>query len=301
MRVPCLPRVLRVEIQRETAMRWYDAHNHLQAEELRPYLDVVAPRVTEASIARMVVNGSTEGDWEDVRVLARRFPFVLPSFGLHPWYLRERSTGWRERLVQYLDSVPSAVGEIGLDRWMPEPDLPDQEEVFVWQLELAAARDLPLTIHCLRAWGRLDELLRRHPRPAGGFLLHSYGGPVEMVPGFAALGAYFSISGHFAQDWKRRQRDTFREVPLDRLLIETDAPFMPGPPGWLLEPLPNDTNGRVLNHPVNLVPLYAFVAGLRGLPVETLAAAVETNFTRLFARICGASPGGYEPSTISDV
>ncbi len=268
-------------------MRWYDAHNHLQAEEIRPSLDAVVPLVTGAGIARMVVNGSTEEDWEEVRALARRYPFVLPSFGLHPWYLRERSAGWRERLVEYLDSVPSAVGEIGLDRWIPDPDLPDQEAVFAWQLELAAARDLPVTIHCLRAWGRLDELLRRHPRPAGGFLLHSYGGPVEMVPGFAALGAYFSISGHFAQDWKRRQRDTFREVPLDRLLIETDAPFMPGPPELLIHPLPGDADGRVLNHPANLVSLYSYVAGLRSLSVGTLAARVEANFLRLFGKVCG--------------
>src|SRR5690606_11232155 len=109
------------------------------------------------------------------------------------------------------------------------PDLPAQEEVFVRQLELAAERNVPATIHCLKAWGRLNEILRAEKRPACGFLLHSYGGPAEMVRGFAGLGAFFSISGHFANERKSRQRETFRSVPLDRLLIETDAPDMPLP------------------------------------------------------------------------
>jgi len=218
-------------------MRLYDAHNHLQAESLNPHRAAIVVEAERAGVARMVVNGSTEEDWPAVLDLARRHPIVLPSFGLHPWYLRERTSNWRENLMKFLGTVPSAVGEVGLDRWIENYDLPDQEEVFVWQLRLAAERNLPVTIHCLRAWGRLYELLREHPLPKHGFLLHSYGGPLEMVEGFAKLGAYFSICGQFAHDWKKRQRETFRSIPRERLLIETDAPFMPPPDRCVTHPL----------------------------------------------------------------
>src|SRR5206468_3835534 len=114
--------------------------------------------------------------------------------------------------------------EIGLDRWIENYDLPLQEEMFVWQLRLAAERNLPVSIHCLQAWGKLLELLQKEPRPACGFVLHSYGGPREMIPPLMKLGAYFSLPGYFAHERKQKQRETFQAVPLDRLLIETDAP-----------------------------------------------------------------------------
>ncbi len=132
---------------------------------------------------------------------------------------------------------PSAVGEIGLDRWKPDLPYAGQEEIFLAQLQLAAERNLPVSIHCLQAWGRLHELLRDHPRPARGFVLHSFGGPAEMIPAFAKLGAYFSFPGYFLHERKLRQRETFKHVPPDRLLIETDAPDQLLPAEKILHPL----------------------------------------------------------------
>src|ERR1019366_5990338 len=126
-------------------------------------------------------------------------------------------------------------------------------------LQIAAARNLPVSIHCLQAWGRLHELLRDHPRPARGFVLHSFGGPAEMIPAFAKLGAYFSFPGYFLHERKPRQRETFRQVPPDRLLIETDAPDQPLPDEKVLHPLVA-ADGRPLNHPANLVAVYAGLA-----------------------------------------
>src|SRR5271170_4416988 len=98
-------------------------------------------------IARMVVNASCEEDWPDVLAMARQYPQVLPSFGYHPWYVKERAPQWQSELARFLDAVPSAIGEIGLDRWIKGFDLPRQEEIFVWQLRLAAKRGLPVSIH----------------------------------------------------------------------------------------------------------------------------------------------------------
>lgn len=340
-------------------MRFYDAHNHLQDDRLAPHLDSILAGIQQAGIVRMVVNGSCEQDWPQVIALARRQPQVLPSFGYHPWYVHERTPDWQRELVRCLDAVPSAIGEIGLDKWIldhqprtrsrdcgislpmnpptPSPSqegnnsagascpaplpggagggftgskgenpfgsvvspsndlngrstalrsvaasLPEQEEVFVWQLRLAAERNVPVSIHCLQAWGPLLEILRREPRPQCGFVLHSYGGSAEMVAPLAKLGAYFSLPGYFAHERKHRQREAFLAVPPDRLLIETDAPDQLLPDELNRHPLVDAATGKALNHPANLAAVYGFAAGLFREPVEQLAARVEANFLRVF-------------------
>jgi TatD DNase family protein len=128
------------------------------------------------------------------------------------------------------------------------------------------------------------ELLQANQRPACGFVLHSYGGPAEMIPAFAKLGAFFSFPGYFLQERKLRQRETFKQVPPDRLLIETDAPDQPLPPEKILHPL-TDANGKPLNHPANLPAVHAGLAEFLGENTESLAARVEGNFQRVFGAI----------------
>ncbi len=262
-------------------MRLYDAHNHLQDSRFTAPEKIMAA-TDGVGVVRMVVNGACEEDWPLVRQLAEKFPQVLPSFGYHPWYLHERTAEWHKRLVAFLDSTPSAViGEIGLDRWKPDLPYVGQEEAFVWQLQLAAERNIAASIHCLQAWGRMHELLCDTPSPARGFLLHSYGGSREMVAPLAKLGAYFSFPGYFMHERKARQRAAFAAVPLDRLLIETDAPDQLPPDSANRFPL-HGAGGKMMNHPANLRAIYEFVATERGLQLEALAAQVEENFSRLF-------------------
>lgn len=262
-------------------MKFYDAHNHLQDERFGGRQDLLMSMCQGVGVARMVVNGACESDWAEVLSLARRHKAVLPSFGYHPWHIHERGADWLDKLREFLDAVPSAVGEIGLDRWKPGLAYDGQEEIFLAQLDLATRRNLPASIHCLQAWGRLHDLLRDHPRPACGFVLHSFGGPVEMVPALAKLGAYFSFPGYFLHERKQRQRETFRQVPRDRLLIETDAPDQLLPDAANQFPLA-DASGKLLNHPANLPAIYAGLADFLGEPPETLARRVEANFQRVF-------------------
>jgi len=265
-------------------MRLYDAHNHLQDERLGAQPAALVEACARAGVAKMVVNGAREEDWPDVLALAKRHPLVVPSFGLHPWYVRDRTPVWKENLVRFLDEIPSAVGEIGLDRWKEGLDLPSQEEAFTWQLQLAAKRELPVSIHCLQAWGVLFDILRKGPRPRCGFLLHSFGGPQEMVGPLAKLGACFSFPGYYAHEKKARQREAFRVVPPDRLLVETDAPDQSLPVELVTHPLP-EVAGKPVNHPANLGAVYRFVAQFLCEPPERLAARVEENFLRLFGAI----------------
>jgi TatD DNase family protein len=270
-------------------IRLYDAHNHLQDARLTPHREAVLAAMQKEGVASMVVNGSCEDDWPEVLALARECPQVIPSFGYHPWYVKERSPDWQAALVRYLDTVPSAIGEIGLDRWIKDYDLVAQEEVFGWQLRLAAERNLPASIHCLQAWGRLLELLRAGPCPRCGFLLHSFGGPSEVIAPLAELGGYFSVPGYFAHERKARQREAFRHVPPDRLLIETDAPDQLLPSERIQYPLTDPATGKAINHPANLGAVYRFVAELLDEPLEELAERVEQNYRRLFGSLAAGS------------
>lgn len=256
----------------------FDAHNHLQDDRIAGVLGPVLEDCRRENIHGFVVNGTCESDWPRIADLSQRDERVLPSYGVHPWHVDRCSAAWLDHLRRQLDTRPSAIGEIGLDRWMREPDLLRQEEIFIAQLRLANERQLPVTVHCLKAWGRLLEILQSET-PRAGFLLHSYSGPAEMLPRFTQLGAYFSMSGHFAHERKHAQQRVFKEVPDDRLLIETDAPDMP-PPSALR---PYSLEDAALNHPANLAAIYRFTARLRGLSVDDLATTVAANFKRLFS------------------
>jgi TatD DNase family protein len=105
---------------------------------------------------------------------------------------------------------------------------------------------------------------------------------MEMVKPLADLGAYFSLPGYFAHERKSRQREVFRQIPGDRLLLETDAPDQSLPDEHLCFPLPADPSGRPLNHPANRVGVYSFASRLLGEPLEALTSRVEANFQRLF-------------------
>lgn len=256
--------------------RLFDAHNHLQDPRLAPFLQQIMDQCREIGLVKCVVNGTRPDDWENVRLLASEYPEAIPSYGLHPWYVNKESE-WKEDVRAYLQFAPAAIGEVGLDRWIKDFDFEAQQSSFAFFLKLAAELDRAVSIHCLKAWGPMLEALSAHP-PPHGFLLHSYGGPVEMVPSFVKLGGYFSLSGYFAHDRKARQRETFKSVPLDRLLLETDAPDMLPPPELQEFKLPD----AELNHPANIRAVYAFASSFLGIPPADLEGQVEQNFTRLF-------------------
>ena len=266
-------------------LRLFDAHNHLQDERLAPQRAEILRELPNAGVVQMVVNGMCEKDWPEVLALAKSVPQVIPSFGYHPWYVKERTADWQKVLTRFLEAAPSAVGEIGLDKWIKNHNFAEQREVFVWQLRLAAERNVPASVHCLEAWGTLLEVLRAGPRPCCGFVLHSFGGPRETIDELTGLGAYFSLPGYFARERKARQRETFKHVPRERLLIETDAPDQSLPQDRVEFPLPDSVAGKPVNHPANLGAVYRFASELLDVPLEKLVAQVEENFRRVFGGV----------------
>lgn len=286
---------------------YFDAHNHLQDAWLQPVRSQVWADLARIPLRCAVVNGTAENDWAEVAALAAANPWsdsdsparfaVLPSYGLHPWNVGNRTPEWREELDGRLRADARAgVGEIGLDRWILDRARPDdprlaglrrapveeQLEAFSWQLALATELNRPATIHCLDAWGLLAQALRDTPPPPRGFLLHAYSGSPAMARDFAALGAYFSFNGYFLGDRQRAKREVFQLLPADRILVETDAPAMPLPEARRAFCLSGLADGNVINHPANIAAVYAGLAETRAEPVDQLARQVEENFRRLF-------------------
>ena len=262
-------------------MELRDAHCHYQFAEV-PYTAVEQARADGVGLA--MINGSAPADWEDVAALGRRDPRNRMSFGLHPWDVPTAPEGWAETLRATLIAHPTAgVGEMGLDRWVKDHDPVAQESAFRVQLALAVELERALTIHCVKAIGPLMDILRATALPRRGFLLHSWNGPVELVPELVKLGAYFSFSAHHLVPRKADLRVQFAgAIPRERTLVETDAPALCPALEFRLRELAPDAEGAEQNHPSNLVRNNEELARTMGVTPEESASLTCANFARLF-------------------
>lgn len=258
----------------------FDAHNHLAHPALQAQWAEIETALAGIGLQTAVVNGSSPADWPQVLELAARSPRVLPAIGLHPWFVNSAPPDWQQQFLRALDAGAQAIGEVGLDRWIEGFDLPAQLAAFRWQVAQASARNLPLSIHCLKAMGLLLQTLPQLQLPARGFHLHAYNGAAADVPQLAQLGAYFSFNCGQLKPNARNVRAAIRAVPPERLLIETDAPDMLPPPELREFELPGDN--PALNHPANLRRGYLAIAELRGIEPDRLADQVARNFERFF-------------------
>jgi TatD DNase family protein len=262
----------------------YDAHIHLADPALVRCRNQIGTDYETIGLKQAVVVGTCPEDWPQVLALCTGEPRLIPAIGLHPWKVNGAPADWQEQLLKALDHGAQAIGEIGLDKWVKGHDLERQQDAFRWQMTQARERNLPTSIHCLKAIGPLMETLRSIALPARGIHLHAYNGPAELIPQLVDLGAYFSFNSGQLNPKAKTARDAIRAVPAQRLLIETDAPDML-PPAELIEfELPRDTASRAINHPANLRCGYQAIANICGIPINTLSSQVEKNFNTYFLR-----------------
>ncbi|MDF7826264.1 TatD family hydrolase [Pontiellaceae bacterium B12227] len=277
-------------------MELFDAHNHVQDDRLFPDLGKVMKRAADAGVVKMGVKGCCEDDWPRVIQIMETYPGTYPSFGLHPWFIADRSAGWFQTLETLLTEYPSAaVGEIGIDHAIEERDDADQEKVFLQQMELARKLDRPASIHCRRAWGRLIELLDQFGELPRGMLIHCFGGSAEIATELVKRGAYISFSGSITRPNARKAGPAIRAVPDDRILIETDAPdILPhnvdaasssveNEQGVLIDQTKQDASSTPLNEPANVRLVLAKAAEFRGISEEALAELTFANAVRFFS------------------
>ncbi|KAF6156804.1 hypothetical protein GIB67_033273 [Kingdonia uniflora] len=304
----------------------FDCHCHLQDPRIRHVYPQLIQTALDSGVLRFGVNGVSEGlqkDWEVVKQMSEEYPnSVIPCFGLHPWYVGEKTPNWFNTLRGYFDSTPSAaVGEIGLDKGSHGKEIDFAQQVLVFQQQLQLAKDLhrPASIHCVRAFADLLQIMQyvilsyhyyypfQWPFPAG-VILHSYLGSAEMVPGFAKLGAYFSFSGFLMSMKPQKAKKMLKSIPTERILLESDSPdalprsnldallWVPGDQSVPQElqrqgDTPNvnipDHQPHVvreaLNHPANIHNVLSYVASMLEMSIEELAEISYRNTMGLFS------------------
>eukprot|EP00850_Spirogloea_muscicola_P007024 SM000034S12778 [mRNA] locus=s34:765248:768397:+ [translate_table: standard] len=283
-------------------IRLFDAHCHLQDPRLGGQLERLLADAGAAGVRWLVTNGTSESDWDHVRELGERHEAVIPSFGLHPRFVQDRSSSWLTKLKNLLLEVPgAAVGEVGIDKSPrgQKADLAVQIDVMRQQLQLAQELNRPVAVHCVRAYGDLENTLRTLGDFPAGLILHSYMGSAAMVDSLCKQGAYFSFSGFITHMKAKKASQILHRVPMTRLLLETDAPdAFPAPEECEAEargPEHGIKNGRhqsasdadaaeaKYNTPANLAVVLKKVATLMGKPQDEVAEAAYENALRLFS------------------
>tara|TARA_R110000850_G_scaffold258835_2_gene385563 strand:- start:109 stop:924 length:816 start_codon:yes stop_codon:yes gene_type:complete len=267
-----------------------DCHLHLQDSAFDEVREKVVGDLRRAGVRRLVVNGTGPEDWDEVSGLAGRITEVIPFYGVHPWKSDHLPENWEDVLRQLLSkSQKSGVGEIGLDKWIRHHDIEKQRDIFLRQLKIADELSRAVTVHCLKAWGHLLDCLRISglSRP---FLLHSYTGPAELISELIELGAYFSLSGYFFREEKAAKLELFESIPDERILLETDAPEMMPPMRLVRDRLPDQADGREVNHPANIVAIYEAFASWRGISMRDCCLRMDRNFSAWYGQTTGREP-----------
>lgn len=249
-----------------------DSHCHLDFPDFAPERDAVIGRAFAAGIGTMLTICTRLDQFDGVKAIAESDPRIWCSVGAHPHEAADHATLIADRLVA-LAAHPRVVGigETGLDFHYDLSPHDVQERVFRAHIAASQATGLPLIIHAREADSEIAAILAAEKPPPG--VLHCFTGSRALAEAAVDLGFYISISGIVTFRNAEDLRAIVRDVPLDRLLVETDAPY--------LAPVPY--RGK-RNEPAFVTATAAAVAALKGIEAEELAAVTTANFFRLFAK-----------------
>lgn len=247
-----------------------DSHCHLDDAGFDADRDEVVLRARNAGIAAQIVPAVDTAGWPKLRDVCARHDGLYPAYGLHPMYLSRHRPADLDALRDWIERErPHAVGECGLDYFVEGLDRDEQQRYFEGQLRLARDFDLPLVVHARRAVDQVIASLRR----IGGLrgVVHSFGGSAEQARQLWKLGFLLGIGGPVTYERANRLRGLVANMPVEYLLLETDAPDQP------------DAGIRgQRNEPARLAEVLRVVASLRGASEADVAAATTANARRLF-------------------
>ncbi len=260
-------------------MQFIDTHVHVNFPDFQNDLDAVRSRWQEAGVCRLVHSCVSPEEFERISAIATRFSEVSVAVGLHPLDRDLERVGWRPEIGDRIASLACndrvvAIGETGLDFFKAE-NTEAQIAAFQAQLAIARERDLPAIVHCRDAAAATRDVLREFnasdpARPARG-VMHCWAGTPEETQWFLDLGFYISFSGIVTFKNAKSLHESAQIVPRDRLLIETDCPF--------LAPVPR--RGK-RNEPAYVAYVAQKLAEIRGESVEEIAAITTANALTLF-------------------
>jgi TatD DNase family protein len=269
---------------------WIDTHCHLDAPEFEPDRDAVAARARGAGVRMLVIPAVEAAHFDAVRVLAHRFG-VAYALGIHPLYTPRAAEADLDRLAQALhdhrdDPRLVAVGEIGLDHFVPGLDADQQRRFYLAQLQLAREAGLPVILHVRRSADGLLHGLRRFEVPGG--IAHAFNASDAQAAEFTRRGFRLGFGGAMTHERARQIRHLAATVPETALVLETDAPDIP--PHWLYRTAAertSDGRGHHRNEPVELPRIAQTLAQLRGWTAEQTAAITRANAVAALPRLAG--------------
>ena len=255
-------------------MTLFDTHAHLDDDRFAADLPAVLERAKAAEVDHVVTIATTASSSAASIALAARHPFVYASVGIQPNHVAEAAPDAWDQILRLVDSEKVvAVGETGLDRHWDYTPFPRQEDFFARHLQLARHKGLAVVIHCREAEADVVRMLREdfdHHGPVRG-VMHSFTGDWATAEACLAMGLHISFAGMVTYKNAQKLREVAARVPLDRLLLETDSPY--------LSPVP--LRGQ-RNEPANVVHTAACLAALRKIDVALLAKETTANALRLF-------------------
>jgi len=249
---------------------YFDSHCHLDHPRLSGALPELISAARGAGVGGFLVPGVEPGDWPRISALTRRFPEAAAAFGVHPMHAALLTAKVLAELLR-LSPAAVAIGEIGLDYALPAPSRAIQQQAFRTQLRLALQVGLPVLLHCRRAFHDLLAILEEEGAGRLGGVMHAFSGSPETALQCVRSGLHISLAGSVTYSNAVRPPAVAGCVPLERLLLETDAPDL----------APEPHRGGV-NLPEYLPEIAACVARIRGIPLQELARATTQNACRLF-------------------
>ncbi len=260
-----------------------DTHCHLDAAEFDPDREAQRLLARELGVTQCVIPAVTRAHWAGVRELAHRHQDRY-AWGIHPLYVMQAdasdAAALRDALVRAIDDPALvAVGEIGLDGFDGHPDMDRQLFWFRQQLTIARELGLPVILHVRRAVDAVLRELRRCPVPGG--IAHAFNGSLQQAQGFIDLGFALGFGGALTYERALQLRRLAAELPLDAMVLETDAPDIP--PQWLYRNAAQRAQGQAQgrNSPAELPRIATQLASLRGIEPAELAQACAANARRV--------------------
>lgn len=252
-----------------------DTHAHLTDESLLPQLDSLLTEAKQAGVHAILAVGTNVHSSLACVELAKRYAAIRASVGIHPNYCAAAGPEDFQRITELARSPHvAAIGETGLDRHWDDSPWDTQIQNFRQHIQLARQTGHPLVIHTRDCAEETLELLQNESRTAGTFraVMHSYTGPQSVADGCLQLGLYISFAGMLTYKNAADLRDIARTIPEDRLLVETDCPYL----------TPHPFRGQRPNRPALVAHTLACLAEVRGVPVAELAERTTRNAETLF-------------------
>jgi TatD DNase family protein len=250
----------------------FDTHVHLNAEQFNEDLQEVIDRAIAEGVTNMVVVGFDQVTIEKAIELAEKYDFIYASVGWHPVDAIDMTAehlDWLRELAKHPKVV--ALGEMGLDYYWDKSPKEIQKEVFRKQIRLAKEVQLPIIIHNRDATADIVEILKEEHAGEVGGIMHCYSGSVETALECIEMNFYISLGGPVTFKNAKKPKEVAESIPMDRLLIETDCPYL----------TPHPYRGK-RNEPAYVKLVAEEIAGLKGLTFEEVAEETSRNAKKLF-------------------